>query len=469
MFHSCKRTIISALLQSWPRRRDEVLLVIALVLVGFAGRPAQVYALPTFNTFYGTNAGASTTSGIHDSAFGWDALRSNTTGENNTASGADALYSNTTGGNNTATGVTALYFNTTGHDNTATGISALSSNQTGFNNTASGSLALQNNTTGYYNTANGDTALYTNTTGYWNTAIGALALFNNNGNYNTAFGAEALQNNTTGNNNVASGLSALFTNSTGYDNTANGFIALYYNTTGHDNTAVGFQALTNNTTGSNNVAVGMNAGANLTTGSNNIIIGAGVPGTAGEANKIRIGKSTHTATYIGGIYNKTVASGSRVGVMIDSTGKLGTVVSSARFKEAIKPMDKSSETILGLKPVTFRYKEELDPDGAPQFGLIAEEVEKVNSDLVVRDEEGKVMTVRYEAVNAMLLNEFLKEHRKVEEQGAKLARQQSTIAGLEAAMAKQQKEIENLTITVREVTAHAGAAEEEPLLAPSNQ
>ena len=140
-------------------------------------------------------------------------------------------------------------------------------------------------------------------------------------------------------------------------------------------------------------------------------------GVAGDAAKIRIGKQgTQTATYIAGIYGKTVASGTRVGVMIDSTGKLGTVVSSARFKEAIKPMDKASEAILALKPVTFRYKEELDPDKIPQFGLIAEEVQKIDPDLVVKDEDGKVSTVRYEAVNAMLLNEFLKEHRRLEEQ-----------------------------------------------------
>ena len=184
--------------------------------------------------------------------------------------------------------------------------------------------------------------------------------------------------------------------------------------------AEGFEALANNTSGSSNIALGSNAGINLTTGSNNIDIGA--PGVAAEANTIRIGKSgTQKKTFIAGIRGVTVASG--VGVIVGTTGQLGTVVSSARFKEAIKPMDKASEAILALKPVTFRYKEELDPDGIPQFGLVAEEVEKVNPDLVVRDEDGKVMTVRYEAVNAMLLNEFLKEHRNV-------AEQQSTIAEL---------------------------------------
>jgi uncharacterized coiled-coil protein SlyX len=168
-----------------------------------------------------------------------------------------------------------------------------------------------------------------------------------------------------------------------------------------------------------------------------------VLGAAGEANTIRIGKQgTQKATFIAGIFG-TAVSGSTV--VVNSSGKLGVAVSSASFKEAIKPMDKVSEAILALKPVTFRYKEELDPDRIPQFGLVAEEVEKVNPDLVVRGEDGKVMTVRYEAVNAMLLNEFLKEHRNV-------AEQQSTIAQLKTTVAQQQKQIEALTATVRKVS-----------------
>ena len=197
------------------------------------------------------------------------------------------------------------------------------------------------------------------------------------------------------------------------NNTAIGVETLVRNTTGSSNTALGFFALINNTTGNNNIAVGEHAGSNLTIGSNNIDIGNF--GKVGESNKIRIGTTgTHNGAFIAGIRGVTVASG--VGVIVGTDGKLGTVVSSARFKEAIKPMDKASETILALQPVTFRYKQELDPDGIPQFGLVAEQVEKVNPDLVARDEQGKPYTVRYEAVNAMLLNEFLKEHRKVEEQ-----------------------------------------------------
>ena len=236
-------------------------------------------------------------------------------------------------------------------------------------------------------------------------------------------------------------MSALNQNTTGYYNVASGVSALFFNVVGHDNVAEGFQALLNNK-GSSNIGIGSNAGASLTSGSNNIDIGN--LGVAGDTAKIRIGKQgTQTASYVAGIYGKTVASGTKVAVMIDSTGKLGTVVSSARFKNQIKPMDKASEVILALRPVTFHYKEELDPDGMPQFGLIAEEVEKVNPDLVVRDEDGKVNTVRYEAVNAMLLNEFLKEHRKVKEQASEIA--------------QMKKQIDALTAGLREVTAHVGS------------
>src|SRR5437773_1805781 len=260
-------------------------------------------------------------------------------------------------------------------------------------------------------------------------ASGYLALSSNTtGSFNTADGAHALQSSTTGNNNTANGSLALFNNIRGQEN----------NIGGHDNIAVGFQALKGNTTGVNNVALGSNAGSNLTTGSNDIDIGS--PGVAGEANKIRIGKQgTQNGTFIAGISGVAV-SGSPV--LVSTTGKLGIMSSSARFKEAIKPMDKASEAILALQPVTFLYKHELDPDGVLQFGLVAEQVEKVNPDLVVRDEEGKVNTVRYEAVNAMLLNEFLKEHRKVEEQGATIAQMKKQIDALTATVQTVSEQIE---------------------------
>ena len=248
-------------------------------------------------------------------------------------------------------------------------------------------------------------------------------------NENTVLGDNALSSNTTGESNTAAGSSAMLFNTTGLENTATGVGVILRNSTGNDNIAEGFRALSYNTTGGSNIAIGTNAGINLTTGSNNIDIGA--LGSAGEANTIRIGRSgIQTKTFIQGIRGATVANG--VGVIVGTTGQLGTVVSSARFKEAIKPMDKASEAILLLKPVTFRYKHDLDPDGIPQFGLVAEQVEKVNPDLVVRDDDGKPYSVRYDAVNAMLLNEFLKEHRKIEAQNDKLEGQARKIEEKEA-------------------------------------
>ena len=173
-----------------------------------------------------------------------------------------------------------------------------------------------------------------------------------------------------------------------------------------------------------------------------------MPGVAKEANTIRIGKQgTQKTTFVAGIFG-TAVTGSTV--VVNSTGKLGVATSSARFKEAIKPMDKASEAVLALKPVTFRYKQELDPDRIPQFGLVAEEVEKVNPDLVVHDDNGKPFTVRYEAVNAMLLNEFLKEHRKVQEQEARIAELKSIAAKQEMINAQQQRETKALAATLRE-------------------
>jgi hypothetical protein len=315
----------------------------------------------------------------------------------NTVLGEDALFSLTNGVSNTAIGGLALNSNTTGNFNTATGSAALISNTTGNGNTATGYFALLSNTTAIGNTATGYEAL----------------VFNTTGSNNTANGLSALRGNTTGFNNTADGASALSTNTTGSGNTATGFQALIINTTGAFNTANGLWALRSNTTGNDNIALGNFAGSNLTTGSGNIHIGN--RGVAGEARTIRIGRvGTQTNTFIAGISGATVPTG--VAVIVDANGHLGTTTSSARFKEAIKPMDKASEAILALKPVTFRYKKEHDPDGIPQFGLVAEQVEKVNPALVARDADGKAYTVRYEAVNAMLLNEFLKEHRRNEAQ-----------------------------------------------------
>jgi hypothetical protein len=335
---------------------------------------------------------------------------------NNTAEGGGALKNLTTGTSNTAIGFDALFSNTTGTENTANGANALFSNTSGEGNTANGAGALVFNTSGSGNTANGDIALFFNTTGSGNTANGTFAL----------------QSNTTG-----------------FNSTANGQGALSSNTTGNDNTANGVNALFSNSTGNGNIALGASAGANLTTGNNNIDIGN--VGSAGESSHIRIGTvGTQTATFIAGIHGITVASA--VGVVVGVNGHLGTVTSSARFKEAIKPMDKASEAILALQPVTFRYKKELDPDGIPQFGLVAEQVEKVNPDLVVRDEQGKVNTVRYEAVNAMLLNEFLKEHEKVRRLEAALAAVNKRLKSQDAKIDKVNAKVE-LTKPARQIVA----------------
>jgi len=364
-------------------------------------------------------------------------------GQYNTALGYTALENNLQGDHNTATGAGALNRNL-GNENTATGANALFHNYQGEANSAFGYRALINNRSGNQNTAGGADALYENQSGSFNTATGARALLSNNdGGVNVANGYKALEANVGGFYNVASGAFALGTNISGGFNTASGANALYYNN-GSNNTAIGHQALQNNRTGGSNVALGYQAGNNLTTGSNNIFIGANVLGAAGDANKIRIGKNgTQSATYIAGISGRTVASATSVAVFVDSTGKLGTIKSSARFKDEIKPMNKCSEAILKLEPMTFRYKQELDPAGVPQFGLIAEQVEKVDPNLVVRDEEGQITTVRYEAVNAMLLNEFLKEHRKVQElertarkQTEQITRQQEQIEALAAGLQK---------------------------------
>jgi hypothetical protein len=236
----------------------------------------------------------------------------------------------------------------------------------------------------------------------------------------------------------------------GNKNTAIGFKALEENAMGNNNTAIGFLALYGSP-GSDNIALGARAGVYHMAGNNNIYIGN--QGMGSEVGQIRIGAyPLHTGTYIAGIRNAAVTGSP---VVIGMGGRLGVTMSSAQFKEAIKPMDKASEAILALKPVTFHYKKEVDPDGIPQFGLVAEDVETVNPDLVVRDEDGKVTTVRYEAVNAMLLNEFLKEHKRVEEQQSKIEKQ-------EAAIARQQKQIEALTAGLQKVSAQLEASKPAP-------
>ena len=327
--------------------------------------------------------------------------------------------------------------------NTAEGQNALLSRSTGTFNTAIGFFSLRALTTASFCTGLGAGTLLANTANE-NTATGAGALLSNTtGSGNTADGAFALLSNATGGRNTATGRLALFNNTTGSFNTAHGVDALYSNTAGDGNTANGLSALAFNTTGAFNIALGTSAGQNLTTGSRNIDIGN--LGVANEGSTIRIGTTgEQSATYIAGIAGQTVGAGGST-CYVDNDGKLGVFLSAHRFKTDIADMATASEAILALRPVTFHYKAELDKTGIPQFGLVAEEVEAINPDLVTRDKEGKVSTVRYEAVNAMLLNEFLKEHCKNQQQEATIARLEKQIEVLAEGLQRVSAELESAT------------------------
>jgi uncharacterized coiled-coil protein SlyX len=350
-------------------------------------------SLPLSNTADGANALLSITTGLYNSAFGFDALLSNTDASFNTGIGAGALLLNNAN-NNTAVGAGALLSNTAG------------------NNTAVGTFALFNHSTGVENTAVGRSALATDATSNDNTAVGFFALQNNvDGGSNTACGTAALQDNVSGVNNQALGRGAL-----------------------------------RHTTGSNNIGIGREAAANMTASNNVICIGSPGDATVPDATD---------RTYIGNIRGVVVGNLDGINVIVDSDGQLGTSNSSRRFKKEIKPMDQTSEVILALKPVTFHYKnaDTKKAGNTPQFGLIAEDVAEVNPDLVVLDAEGKPLTVRYDAVNAMLLNEFLKEHKKVEEQQANITQLNSKMANQAAIIAQQQKGMELLTAQLKEQAA----------------
>jgi hypothetical protein len=432
----------------------------------------------SFNTALGAGALALNTSD-ENTATGVAALLLNTSGFQNTATGALALLDNDTGSDNTATGFQALSQNTIGTNNTATGANTLGSNTGGSGNTAMGNLALGFNTTGGSNTAVGVGALLHNTTFSDNTAVGTEALFNNSGSSNTAVGSGALTNNTSANDNTAVGFQALLNNSNATGNTATGALALLSNTTGagntangdralrdnngNGNTATGAGALIDNTSGSNNTAsgagallsntagsfgtaVGQNALLNNSTGSGNTALGVGAGTSVHTADNVicigSVGAEVSNSCFIGNIFGVTSPSGT--GVFINSSGQLGTTTSSRRFKERIRPVDKASEALFSLRPVTFHYKEELDPGAVEQFGLIAEDVERVNPDLVVRDKDGKPYSVRYDQVNAMLLNEFLKEHATVQEL-------KKEIAELKAGLQKVSAQIGTKTPTMQPV------------------
>ena len=280
------------------------------------------------------------------------------------------------------------------------------------------------------NTAEGQAALLSLTTGGFNTAVGFLSLRSDTvGAFNTAIGAGTLLANTA-NENTATGAGALLSNTTGAVNTADGAFALFRNTTGIFNTAIGAGALSSNTTGSGNTALGYQAGINVFTANNVICIG-------------NTGNNVTNSCFIGQIRGVTTQNADAIPVLIDSVGQLGTASSSRRFKKEIKPMEKASEALLALKPVTFHYKS--DNTNTPQFGLIAEEVAAVNPDLVVRDEKGEIYTVRYDAVNAMLLNEFLKEHKAFVEERQKVEKLEATVATLVATVKGQAAQIQKVS------------------------
>jgi hypothetical protein len=308
------------------------------------------------------------------------------------------------------------------------GVAALQGNN-GDGNTAVGANALQSNTTGSFNTANGSSALSANTEGNGNTANGSGALERNTtGGGNTAFGGLALSGNIGGDANVAIGNSVLEGNTTGFGNTAVGVLALI------------------DSNGNKNVALGYDAGHAVTTASNVICIGADMGGV-----------NVSNICLIGNIRGVQTQNANAIPVLIDSAGQLGTQGSSRRFKHEIRPMDKTSEAILGLKPVTFHYKS--DTTNTAQFGLIAEEVAEINPDLVVRDGSGEIYTVRYDAVNAMLLNEFLKEHAKVEQ----------LRKNFESKTADQQKQIEALTAGLQKVSAQLELSKSAPQTVLNNR
>jgi len=374
------------------------------------------------NTAFGSQALWSNSSGAFNSAFGSGSLVSNTAGTYNSGFGNATLGSNTIGNYNTATGAYALWWNITGSDNTASGFYALAYNTFGEGNTALGFNALIGNTQGNRNTATGYLALGGNSTGSHNTASGSEALESNTiGSENTAIGSDALEDNTEGHSNTAVGTAALFANVSGSSNLALGQSALHFNTTGQNNTAVGTNALRFNTTGSSNIAVGVYAGSKLTTGSDNIDIGN--QGIAGDAATIRIGANgVQHATYVAGVLGSRVTGSA---LYISSTGQLGVLASSERYKTDVESMGATSGKLSRLRPVTFRLKS--DREGTVQYGLIAEEVARVYPELVIRSGSGEIEGVRYEELTPMLLNQMQQQQRTIVAQARRLAAQNRRI------------------------------------------
>jgi hypothetical protein len=446
-----KEVLISTALQNCSETSSMKIIIqsfaaITFTLIGFARLPKAEAVTPppdgcypNYTTAEGCSALNFLTTGAGNTAVGWYALYVDTDGSFNTGVGSGALALNI-GSSNTAVGAAALLLNTNGTENTALGTNALLNNLAGGQNTANGAFALFHNFA-FGNTAIGADALFANMYGESSTAVGALALANSiDASYNTAVGWAALYSHQIGNFNNAFGDDALISDETGGSNNAFGTNALASNVSGVGNSAMGDMALSGSV-GDYNIALGFAAGSDPFIGSNNIYIGDS--GFENDENVIAIGRiapsgTPYENTYIGGIYDTVVTD--RI-VYVASDGHLGTLASSRRYKEEIKPMNNASEALFGLKPVTFRYKQKIDPAHKLSFGLIAEEVAQISSDLVSRDKEGRPQTVRYEAVNVMLLNEFLKEHRRVAELKSTMAQQRRDF---ETVIAQQQKTMEAL-------------------------
>jgi hypothetical protein len=409
-------------------------LLVPLVLICFGLAPmAQAVGPDTDGSIPGSNNGE-----------GIGVLVSRTSGIWNTGTGFEALNHLTAGNQNTATGVRALFTDTSGGYNTATGVYSLYSNTTGFFNSATGAYSLTNNADGIYNTATGYSALYSNTEGFSNTATGFGALYKN----------------TTGNINTATGLQALYQNTTGSDNTATGVAALLSNTTGSENTAIGWGAGDTITTGDSNTCLGVFSCFNTTFADNVVCIGADA-----------FGENFSNRAYIPNIgqFAQAPAAGTIEFVTVRlSDGKLGHDVSARRYKDDIKPMGDASELLYKLKPVTYRYKEtDVDPKKGPapqnlDYGLIAEEVAEIDPQLAIHDGKGQIESLRYKAIYNMLLNEFLKEHRKGEQQGRKIEK-------LEATIAKQQQQIEALTTGLQKVSDQLELSKRAPQMVANDQ
>jgi hypothetical protein len=358
--------------------------LLAFALVCFVLLPkapaAPETALRGFNTADGDHALAGVTTGIANTAVGWHSLGGDTSGSSNSGFGAGTLVLNN-GDQNTAVGTLALFLNTTGLQNTAVGNGALLHNDTGEDNNALGAFAL-----------------FSNVGGFFNNAVGRNSLMVSDGDQNNVMGDDAM----------------------------------FSNTTGSFNTAVGDDALNACIDGNSNIAIGDEAGTGIVHGSNIIMIGVSDVSSA-------FGESDNTC-YINNIFGEPVGVGPGQAVFVDQDGVLGFTTSSRRYKHDIKPMDKASEALFALKPVTFKYNS--DKQGMTCFGLIAEDVAEVNHDLVLRDKKGEVSSVRYEQINAMLLNEFLKEHRRNEQQEATIARQQKQIDALTAGLQKVRAQLD---------------------------